>query len=72
MNDIVGCRDMELLCRRRAASDAQHSWEWLGQAERWRDLAHRGAASRFQGAHAGPMAIGPNTIDGDQRLRDCD
>jgi hypothetical protein len=41
VNDLVGCRDMELLCRRRAALDTQHSWMWLGEAERWRDLAHR-------------------------------
>lgn len=26
MNHLAGCRDAELLCRQRAAVDAQHSW----------------------------------------------
>ena len=69
VNDLVGCRDMELLCRRRAALDIQHSWMWLGEAERWRDLAHRETASRFQTTGPGPMAMGPNTIEGDYRNR---
>jgi hypothetical protein len=69
MNDLVGCRDMELLCRQRATLDIQHSWKWLGEAERWKDLAHREAASRFQAKHAGPRTMGPNTIDGDLRDR---
>jgi hypothetical protein len=67
MNDLVGCRDMELLCRHRAAFDAQHGWKWLGEAERWRDLAHREVASRFQAENPGPMAMGPNTMEGDRR-----
>lgn len=67
VNDLVSCRDMELLCRRRAALDTQHSWKWLGEAERWRDIAHREAASRFQTMGLGPMAMGPNTIESDYR-----
>ena len=67
VNDLVGCRDMELLCRRRAALDTQHSWMWPGEAERWRDLAHREIAFRFQTMGLGPMAMGPNTIEGDYR-----
>lgn len=47
MNDLSECRDMELLCRHRAALDTAHSWKLLGEAERWRDLAHREAVSRF-------------------------
>jgi hypothetical protein len=58
---------MELLCRRRAALDTQHGWMWLGEAEVWRDLAHRETASRFQTTGLGPMAMGPNTIEGDYR-----
>jgi hypothetical protein len=61
MNDLIGCRDMELLCRHRAAFDAQHRWKWLGEAERWKDLAHQEATFRFRGEHAGPMTIGPNS-----------
>jgi hypothetical protein len=67
MNDPIGCRDMELLCRHRAALDTQHSWKWLGEAERWKDLAHREAASRFHAEHAGSMTMGPNTMEGDRR-----
>jgi hypothetical protein len=58
---------MELLCRRRAALDTQHSLKWLGEAERWRDLAHRETASRFQTMGLGPMDMDPNTIEGDYR-----
>jgi hypothetical protein len=58
---------MELLCRQRATFDIQHSWKWLGEAERWKDLAHREAASRFQAGHPGPMAMGPNMMDGARR-----
>ena len=69
MNDLIGCRDMELLSRRRAVLDTQHSWKWLGEAERWRDIVHRETASRFQAMHTGLMAMGPNTIEGDRRNR---
>ena len=67
MSDLVGCRDMELLCRQRATLDIQHSWKWLGEAERWKDLAHREIASRFHAEHAGPMTMGPNPTEGDRR-----
>ena len=68
MNDLIlGCREIDSLCRQRAISDRAHSWKWLGEADRWNDLAHREIASRFQNSqmHAGPMAMGPNTIKGD-------
>jgi hypothetical protein len=69
MNNLVGCREIESLCRQRAVSDRGNSWKWLGEADRWRDLAHREAASRFQDRpmHQGPMAMGPNTIKDDLR-----
>jgi hypothetical protein len=41
MNSIAGCREIESLCRRRAASDRVHCWKWLGEADRWNSLAHR-------------------------------
>jgi hypothetical protein len=52
----------------------QHNWKWLGEADRWRELGHREIASRFQQKnvqqmHAGPMAMGPNTIYGDSRSK---
>jgi hypothetical protein len=67
MNDLTGCRYMEKLCRQRAAFDPSHSWKWLGAAERWKDLAHLEAGERFRGhqTHAGPMQMGPNTMDSD-------
>jgi hypothetical protein len=68
MNNLVlGCREIESLCRQRAISDRAHSWKWLGEADRWSDLARREIASRFQNneMHAGPMAMGPNTLEGD-------
>jgi hypothetical protein len=72
MSNIIDCRAMELLCRQRAKADPQNSGKWLGQAERWRELGHSEVASRFQQRnnqqmHAGPMAMGPNTISGDSR-----
>ena len=65
-NLIVGCREIELLCRQRAISDRARSWKWQAEADRWSDLAHREIASRFQNneMHAGPMAMGPNNIEG--------
>jgi hypothetical protein len=68
MNDPIGCRDMELFCRQRATLDIHHGWKWLGEAERWKDLAHRETASRFRAEHAGPMTMGPNTTESDRRI----
>jgi hypothetical protein len=67
MNDPIGCRDMELLCRQRATLNTQHSWKWLGEAERWKDLSHRETAFRFHEEHPGPMAMGRNTLDDERR-----
>jgi hypothetical protein len=61
MNHLAGCHDMEVLCRRRATLDHEHSWKWLGQADRWKELAH----IQHYTLQPGPMAMGPNTIDGD-------
>ena len=69
VNDRVSCREMELLCRHRAALDPRRSWKWLGEADRWRDLA-RGEAHARHAKHPGPMAMGPNTIEGDCRNRE--
>jgi hypothetical protein len=59
VNDLVGCRDLKLLCRRRGALDTRHSWKWLGEAERWKVLAHREIASRFQTNGSGSDGHGP-------------
>src|SRR6202521_3327349 len=75
MNDRLDCHDMEMLCRQRAKVDPKHNWKWLEEADKWRELEHREIAWRFQQRnfqqqmHAGPMAIGPNTIYGDSRSK---
>jgi hypothetical protein len=56
---------MELMYRQRAKADPEHSWKWLGQADRWHELAHNETAWRFQKRsaqqqmHTGPMAMQP-------------
>jgi hypothetical protein len=66
---------MELLCIQRAKADPDHSGKWLGQADRWRNLAKRENAwrtqrkSKDQQMFAGAMTMGPNPIDGRSRSR---
>ena len=72
MDDLLNCRHMERLCRQRAVADPEHSWKWLARAERWGNLGHRRTISSFEQSNSrqtdlGPMAMGPNTIDRDQR-----
>jgi hypothetical protein len=68
MNDLTDCLGMELLYRERAKADPRNSTKWLGQAERWRELAGRESAWRLQRRdtrqmHAGPMAVQPRPND---------
>ena len=74
MSDLAGCRYMERLCRQRAVFDHPNSWKWLGEAERWKDLAHLKVGSRFREKPLcpGPMAMGPNTIEGDSHRQKHD
>ena len=67
MKNLADVRYMERLCRQRAVFDHPHSSKWLGEAERWKDLAHPKVGDRFREkpSHPGPMAMGPNTIEGD-------
>jgi hypothetical protein len=67
MKDLAGVRYMERLCRQRAVFDPLHRSKWLGEAERWKDLAHLQVGDRFRDKppHPGPMSMGPNTIEGD-------
>jgi hypothetical protein len=72
MDDLLNCHAMELLCRQRALVDPKYSWKWLARAQRWKTLGHRKITSRFERSNLqqpdlGPMAMGPNTINGDQR-----
>jgi hypothetical protein len=69
--NVADCRAMELLCRQRAKADPAKSWKWLGQAERWHKLGQRQSVQRNsqQQMRTGPMAMGPNTINGDLRRK---
>jgi hypothetical protein len=75
VSNMADCRTMELMYRERAKADPVNGWKWLGQAERWHQLGKREAAWRFQRRsaqqqmHAGPMAMGPNTVKGDFRSK---
>lgn len=48
MKELLHCRAMESMCRRRAAADAAHRENWLRQAEDWQDLAVREIAFHFR------------------------
>jgi hypothetical protein len=68
-----GSHEMELWCRQRAIEDPTNESRWLGQAERWRALAHAEHSWRVQKRstqqmtqHAGPMATQPNASKGQQ------
>lgn len=67
MNEVTGCRGMELLCRHRAAFDPLRSWKWLGKAERWKQLSDRETAARFA-QHPGPMDVGPDKTKNERQL----
>ncbi len=58
------CRKMQLECLQRAKDDPAQSRKWLGQAEHWRQL---GRSQVQQGQFAGPMSMGPYTVNGDER-----
>ena len=67
MKELADVRYMERLCRQRAVFDPPHSSKSLGEAERWRDLGHLKVGDRFREKppHPGPMAMRPNTLEGD-------
>ena len=71
MNDVSNCYAMESMCRERAETDPKNATKWLGQAERWSELAKDENAWRLQKrsapqqqAHAGQMATQPRPVDG--------
>jgi hypothetical protein len=39
MEELLRCRNMEAMCRQRAIYDPQRGWEWLANAEKWKNLA---------------------------------
>jgi len=71
MSDIDS-RAMELMCLQCARIDPENRSKWRAQAERWRALSHSQSAWKSQRRnsqqmYAGPMAMGPNTVNGDTR-----
>ena len=64
------CHAMESMCRERAETDPKNATKWLGQAERWSELAKHENAWRLQKrsapqqqAHAGRMATQPRPVE---------
>jgi hypothetical protein len=62
--NISDCRKMQLWCLQRAKNEPAQGLKWLGQAERWGAL---GRSQSQQTQHAGPMSMGPYTVNGDVR-----
>jgi hypothetical protein len=74
MSDIADCGAMELLCRQRAKADPKIAGSGLDRRRGGHELGRNQIAWRFQQRnnqqmHAGPMAMGPNTINGDTRFK---
>ena len=67
MNDIRDCNFMEIWCLQRAEAEPENAWRWMGQAQRWRDLAPPHAVKAKQ--MTGPMQMGPNPITGARPLQ---
>jgi hypothetical protein len=67
------CTIMELHCLERAKLEPLNRAKWIAQAERWHELGRAQNSWRLQktplqqSMHAGPLAMGPNTIQGDLR-----
>jgi hypothetical protein len=64
LNDIAECREMEFRCLQRARAEPENSWKWLGQAERWRELAHSRVAHQISEAHCPAADDGGANADG--------
>jgi hypothetical protein len=54
----LGYRALGSLCRQRAVFDPDHSWKWLGQAERWEQLGAAEIDSPFTVDHVPNSEVG--------------
>lgn len=52
MKEVMHCRAMESMCRRRAALDLEQRDEWLRQAETWKDRAAQEIELHFRECNA--------------------
>jgi hypothetical protein len=58
MENVRRYRAMGRLCRQQALFHPDMSWHWLGQAERWEDLAETEIALLFMECHSLTTASG--------------
>jgi len=58
MEKVQRYRAMGQLCRQQAVFHPDMSWHWLGQAERWEDLAETEIALLFRECHSLTTAPG--------------
>jgi hypothetical protein len=52
MKNVRSYRAMALLCRQQAVFHPEKSWKYLGDAERWEDLAEVEISSLFEQSNA--------------------
>jgi hypothetical protein len=52
MEELLRCRSMEAMCRQRALYDTQRGWEWLANAEKWKDLGDKEVLTSEENATA--------------------
>jgi hypothetical protein len=57
MKNVRRYRAMGQLCRQQAVFHPGESWHWLGEAQRWEDLAEREVAAHYLECNSG-TAIG--------------
>jgi hypothetical protein len=53
MENIRRYRAMGQLCRQLAVFHPDKRWRWLGEAQRWEDLAEREVAAHYQECNCG-------------------
>lgn len=53
MDEIRRYRAMGQLCRQQAVFHPEKSWHWLGEAQRWEDLAEREVAAHYRECNSG-------------------
>jgi hypothetical protein len=54
MENIRHYRAMSQLCRQQAVFHPEKSWHWIGEAQRWEDLAEREVAAHYLECNSGP------------------
>ena len=61
MKEVVRCREMATICRKRSASYHDEKWAWLAKARMWDDLADQYIEQHYKIEEVGIVpADGPN------------